>query len=120
MGPLRCLTLLAILNASIFSVAQKASGSGAGFLAEKNVPVAMRDGVILRADVMRPKSAGPFPVLVYRTPYGKENALKDYTTFTHAVERGYAVVIQDVRGRYDSAGEFIPYQQEGKDGYDTI
>ena len=94
MGPLRCLTLLAILNASIFSVAQKASGSGAGFLAEKNVPVAMRDGVILRADVMRPKSAGPFPVLVYRTPYGKENALKDYTTFTHAVEHGYAVVIQ--------------------------
>ena len=120
MGPLRCLTLLAILNASIFSVAQKASGSTADFLAEKNVPVAMRDGVILRADVMRPKSAGPFPVLVYRTPYGKENALKDYTTFTHAVERGYAVVIQDVRGRYDSAGEFIPYQQEGKDGYDTI
>ncbi|HMC75301.1 MAG TPA: CocE/NonD family hydrolase, partial [Terriglobales bacterium] len=120
MGPLRCLTLLAILNASIFSVAQKAPGSTADFLAEKNVAVAMRDGVILRADVMRPKSAGPFPVLVYRTPYGKENALKDYTTFTHAVERGYAVVIQDVRGRYDSAGEFIPYQQEGKDGYDTI
>src|ERR1051325_5628940 len=120
MGPLRCLTLLAIFNASIFSVAQKAPPSTADFLAEKNVAVAMRDGVILRADVMRPKSAGPFPVLVYRTPYGKENALKDYTTFTHAVERGYAVVIQDVRGRYDSAGEFIPYQQEGKDGYDTI
>ncbi|HEY1263247.1 MAG TPA: CocE/NonD family hydrolase, partial [Terriglobales bacterium] len=80
----------------------------------------MRDGVVLRADVLRPSGDGPFPVLVYRTPYGKEEALKDYSTFTHAVERGYAVVMQDVRGRYASGGEFLPYQQEGHDGYDTI
>lgn len=82
--------------------------------------VPMRDGVVLRADVLRPEGAGRFPVLVYRTPYGKEDALKDYTTFLHAVERGYAVVVQDVRGRYASAGEFRPYQNEGHDGYDTI
>ncbi len=80
----------------------------------------MRDGVVLRADVLRPEAAGRYPVLVYRTPYGKEFALKDYTTFRHAVERGYAVVVQDVRGRYASAGEFRPYQNEGHDGYDTI
>ena len=70
-------------------------------------------------------SCGPaakehFPVLVYRTPYGKEFALKEYTTFQHAVERGYAVVVQDVRGRYASAGEFRPYENEGRDGFDTI
>ena len=59
-------------------------------------------------------------VLVYRTPYGKHNAEKDYETFSHAAERGYAVVIQDVRGRYASEGEFVAYQQEGHDGYDTI
>ena len=59
-------------------------------------------------------------MLVYRTPYGKEEALRDYKTFTHAVERGYAVVVQDVRGRYASDGEFRPYQNEGRDGYDTI
>lgn len=36
------------------------------------------------------------------------------------MDRGYAIVIQDVRGRYASDGEFLPYQNEGKDGYDTI
>jgi uncharacterized protein len=87
---------------------------------EKDVAVPMRDGVLLRADVLRPKADGRFPTLVYRTPYGKEFALKDYTTFQHAAERGYAVVVQDVRGRYASAGEFVPYQNEGHDGYDTI
>ena len=80
----------------------------------------MRDGVTLRADVLRPRGAGAFPVLVYRTPYGKESALEEYTTFRHAVEHGYAVVVQDVRGRYASGGEFRPYENEGRDGYDTI
>ena len=80
----------------------------------------MRDGVVLRADVLRPTGEGRFPTLVYRTPYGKEDALKEYTTFRRAVERGYAVVVQDVRGRYASAGDFLPYRQEGHDGYDTI
>jgi putative CocE/NonD family hydrolase len=92
------------------------------YVVEKDVPVPMRDSVILRADVLRPnrEREEKFPVLVYRTPYGKEFALQDYSTFRHAVERGYAVVVQDVRGRYASAGDFLPYQQEGHDGYDTI
>ena len=80
----------------------------------------MRDGVILRADVLRPAADGKFPVLVYRTPYGKDEAQNEYTTFKHALERGYAVVIQDVRGRFHSDGEFCPYENEGRDGYDTI
>ena len=89
-------------------------------IVETDVAVPMRDGIILRADVLRPKRGGPFPVLVYRTPYGKHEAPIDYKTFEHAVERGYAVVIQDVRGRYKSDGEFRPYENEGLDGYDTI
>ena len=80
----------------------------------------MRDGVILRADVMRRTGAGKLPVLVYRTPYGKDAAQQEYQTFSHAVNRGYAVVIVDVRGRYHSGGEFRPYENEGRDGYDTI
>jgi len=80
----------------------------------------MRDGVVLRADLMRPEAGGPFPVLVYRTPYNKSAAETDSTIFQHAAERGYAVVIQDVRGRYASDGEFVPYFHEGQDGYDTI
>jgi hypothetical protein len=87
---------------------------------ERNVEVPMRDGVRLRADVMRPAGPGPFPVLVYRTPYDKEQERRDYTTFARALERGYAVVVQDVRGRYASEGKFRPYQQEGQDGFDTI
>jgi uncharacterized protein len=85
----------------------------------KDVAVPMRDGVTLRADVWLPATSGKFPVLVYRTPYGKHFATKQ-TTFEKAVQRGYAVVIQDVRGRYASDGEFWPYQNEGHDGYDTI
>jgi putative CocE/NonD family hydrolase len=87
---------------------------------EKNVAVTMRDGVVLRADVLRPAESGKFPVLVYRTPYGKDAAHEEYATFRHAVERRYAVVIVDVRGRYHSDGEFRPYENEGRDGYDTI
>jgi putative CocE/NonD family hydrolase len=85
-----------------------------------DVSVPMRDGTILRADLLLPGSTGHFPVLVYRTPYGKQFALKENKTFEKAVARGYAMVIQDVRGRYASDGEFNPYQNEGSDGYDTI
>ncbi|MGH9863736.1 MAG: CocE/NonD family hydrolase, partial [Candidatus Acidiferrales bacterium] len=87
---------------------------------EKDVAVPMRDGVVLRAEVWRPAGPGPFPVLVYRTPYNRQPAQRNSSIFPKAVERGYAVVIQDVRGRYGSDGEYLPYQQEGRDGYDTI
>jgi len=88
-------------------------------LVEREVPVPMRDGVVLRADVMRP-AAGRLPTLVFRTPYGKHRAPDAEPTFERAVERGYAVVIQDVRGRHASEGEFEPYRNEGHDGFDTI
>ncbi|MGB5159812.1 MAG: CocE/NonD family hydrolase [Thermoanaerobaculia bacterium] len=91
-----------------------------GIQIDRNVAVPMRDEVVLRANVWRPDSGGPFPVLVYRTPYGKDATEDWYTTHLHAVERGYAVVLQDVRGRYESQGEFDPYRNEGRDGYDTI
>jgi len=87
---------------------------------EREVAVVMRDAVVLRADVFRPADGDRFPTLVYRTPYDRKRAPSDYTTVYAAVERGYAVVVQDVRGRYGSAGEFEPYRSEGKDGYDTI
>ena len=80
----------------------------------------MRDGVVLRADLYRPVGPGPFPVLVFRTPYGKHYAAESYRIHLEAVRRGYAVLLQDVRGRYASAGLFDPYRNEGRDGYDTI
>ncbi len=87
---------------------------------DTNVAVPMRDGVILRADVWRPVARGRYPTLVYRTPYGKHDAAAAFATARKAVARGYAVVLQDVRGRHASDGEYLPYQQEGRDGYDTI
>ncbi len=114
--------LLLLVLMGLPSLGQKTQSQAEAehFITENDVAVPLRDGVMLRADVLRPKTDGRFPVLVYRTPYGKKFALKDYTTFRRAVERGYAVVVEDVRGRYASAGEFRPYQNEGRDGYDTI
>jgi uncharacterized protein len=112
--------LLPLLCGIFFLAPAPAFASSGDPIIEKDVSVPMRDGVTLRADILRPRGDGQFPVLVYRTPYGKEPALVEYTTFQHAVDRGYAVVVQDVRGRYASGGEFRPYENEGRDGYDTI
>jgi putative CocE/NonD family hydrolase len=101
-------------------LAGAAEAENDAFEIERNVAVPMRDGVILRMDVLRPRRPGRFPTLVYRTPYDKEDALHTYSIFRKAVQRGYAVVVQDVRGRYASDGAFRPYENEGRDGYDTI
>ncbi len=85
---------------------------------DRSVPVEMRDGVILRADVHRPDRGGPYPVLVMRTPYGKGRKFDRY------VKAGYIVVCQDARGRYESDGKwesFIRFQtHDAEDGYDTV
>jgi len=89
-----------------------------GVKIERNVPVRMRDGVILRADVQRPDRGGPYPVLVRRTPYGKNGNYDRY------VKAGYIVVSQDVRGRYESEGRYESFYRfethDAEDGYDTV
>jgi putative CocE/NonD family hydrolase len=87
---------------------------------DRDVAVPMRDGVVLRADVWRPSAAGRHPVLVFRTPYDRRQVQGAESTVAKAARRGYAVVVQDVRGRYGSEGLFEPYRHEGRDGYDTI
>ncbi len=87
---------------------------------DRDVEARMRDGVVLRADVLRPDRPGRFPALLVRTPYGKEAEWSEDDFAQRAVRAGYAVVVQDVRGRYRSEGVFDPYRQEGRDGYDTI
>src|SRR5262245_26773663 len=111
--------LLAALVAVDHGAAARSGQPRPAVVRDENVEVPMRDGVTLRADVLRP-AGGRAPTLAYRTPYGKDPALKEYTTFMRAAERGYAVVVQDVRGRYHSDGDFRPYENEGRDGYDTI
>lgn len=83
-----------------------------------DVGVPARDGVLLSTDIYHPKSGGPFPALLLRTIYDNQNA-SHMASVARFVERGYAVVLQDCRGRFDSGGEFNPYFQEAEDGYDT-
>ena len=78
-----------------------------------------RDGTILRGDLHVAPGDQRRPGLLIRTPYGRQQ-YHDDSMVAKAVERGYAVVVQDVRGRFDSAGAFDPYKHEGHDGYDTI
>lgn len=90
---------------------------------DKNVSVPMRDDVVLKADIYRPSSEGKFPVLIQRTPYNKEMWLITASTMdpVRAAAAGFAVVIQDVRGRWASeGGVFFPYRDEEPDCEDTI
>ena len=100
---------VSILPALTFLAAAAASAP-----VEREVAVHMRDGVVLRADVWRPAAVGRFPALVYRTPYDRRHAQGEGSTVARTAERGYAVVVQDVRGRYGSEGEFEPYRNQGR------
>ncbi len=89
---------------------------------EKDVPTLMRDGVVLRADVFRPAAPGKYPVILQRTPYNKNLTTVGLLMFDviRAAGEGYAVVIQDSRGRYSSEGEFYTFRDDILDGYDTV
>lgn len=79
----------------------------------------MRDGVKLSANIFLPGDAqGRLPTILERTPYGK--AVDAAPTYVSFIDHGYAVVVEDVRGRYESQGSFDPLRQEGPDGSDTI
>ena len=84
--------------------------------------VSMRDGVRLATDVYRPDVPGRFPVLVNRGPYGKNGAADNRQgSVYYFAERGYVVVNQDCRARFESEGHrYDPLFQEVQDGYDTI
>jgi putative CocE/NonD family hydrolase len=112
---------LAVLIVSLVSVAIVGGGACFGAEAypmtyEHDVKVVMRDGVVLRADIYRPEADGKFPVLLQRTPYDK----RSFAFGLKAAMRGYVVIIQDVRGRYASEGEWYTFRNEMNDGYDTI
>jgi len=89
-------------------------------ISEMGLPARMRDGVTLYADVYRPDGDGPWPVLLQRTPYDKSQGRTGALEVMRAASHGYAVVIQDTRGRYESEGEFYPFLDEPNDGYDTV
>ncbi|MBM3212958.1 CocE/NonD family hydrolase, partial [Candidatus Poribacteria bacterium] len=89
---------------------------------DQNSMVPMRDGIKLSTDIYLPKGKGPWPVILVRTPYSK-NGLEGFAI--QANQRGYALVVQDFRGRFESEGEDYPVFLHGgwgkyQDGYDTV
>ena len=89
---------------------------------QRNRRVSMRDGVTMATDVYLPARdgvalEGPWPTLLTRTPYDKLGFAADGEWWAR---RGYARVMQDVRGRFASEGDFYLLKNEAEDGYDTI
>ncbi|MFN0086663.1 MAG: CocE/NonD family hydrolase [Blastocatellia bacterium] len=86
---------------------------------ERHLAVPMRDGVTLYGDLYRPRAEGKYPTLIVRTPYGvqRDGVHEPMIKFAR---RGYAIFIQDTRGRYESDGKWEPFRTEAEDGYDTI
>lgn len=117
-----------LLSAGLRSGQNETKNDKYDVIIAKNIMVPMRDGVKLATDVYMPARAGApapgkFPVLVSRTPYGKEPAPASRGSrdvARHFAQLGYVVVVQDCRGRYDSQGTFYIDVNEGKDGYDTV
>ena len=94
---------------------------GNGVRLERGVACPLSDGVTLVSDHYYPSGEGPWPTLLMRQPYGRDIA--STVVYAHPVWfalRGYHVVIQDVRGRGGSGGEFYPFRHEGRDGAETI
>ena len=86
---------------------------------QRDVPLKTRDGVTLRGDIYRPNSPDKFPVILMRTPYDKSVGWA-VAPAPRIVARGYVLIIQDVRGRYRSEGEWYPFRHEQADGYDSV
>ena len=91
------------------------------FKIDKYVPIPMRDGVKLFADIYKPPVEDQYPVILIRSPYG----IREYYTYMLAygkywAKKGYIFIAQDVRGKWRSEGEFEPMVNESQDGYDTL
>ena len=88
-----------------------------------NVAVPMRDGTLLRADVYRPATTRPVPVILYRTQYDKTQAQIQPSRFQSPdwfASHCYLVVTQDIRGLYASDGVFSEFTHDQNDGYDSV
>ena len=84
-----------------------------------DVKVPMRDGVNLSTDIYLPDAEGPFPAVLFRTPYNNNNEM-NVEDCIYFASRGYAFVAQDARGRWDSEGEWYPFINEAEDGFDSL
>lgn len=87
---------------------------------KKDVMIKMRDGITLSSNLYQPEGCADLPLILVRTPYGKDYR-QEYDVLGRLIcHQGYNVLIQDTRGRYKSEGTFYPFKYEKDDGEDTI
>jgi uncharacterized protein len=113
---------LIVFTSLQLQISAQASETTYDVAVERNVIITMRDGVPLACDIYRPALSGKpveqkFPVILERTPYGKQTVESWAQYF---VPRGYIAIGQDVRGRYGSEGKWRPFRDDGADGFDTL
>jgi len=113
----KCACLLVFALPSMAGTGQTGTTSAAPIVIQRNVEMKTRDGVTLRADIYQPAAEGSYPVLLQRTPYNKD---EEAEFGSRAAAHGYIVVVQDVRGRYTSDGEWYTFKHESEDGYDAV
>ncbi len=134
--PKLCLLVALLAVAAGTLAGQQSSGGGAypardalepeyGVAIVRDVMVPMRDGVRLATDLYLPARdgvalPGPWPTVVERTPYSKYRFYPNAPDGNDYARDGYVMVVQDVRGKFDSEGVFSSYPQEGPDGFDTV
>lgn len=111
MGTAGLLTVVGLVVGPVVAGAQAVNRFG--------VPIRMRDGVRLVANLWIPSGTGRFPTILFRTPYDKTPRFSRSRLINH-LKAGYAVVVQDTRGRGDCESGFDFYFPEGRDGFDTI
>jgi len=123
---LSCFVVTAACTVLVLPADHQAALAQAGeryeIAATHDVMVTARDGVRLATDVYLPgkggTTTGRFPTIVERTPYNKASAANELVPYF--VPRGYAVVLQDIRGRYQSGGKWRPLRDDGPDGADLL
>src|ERR1700758_2681984 len=105
-GPSLPFFAASLIGLSLVAAPRASAGELHEVVVTRNVEAKMRDGVTLRADIYRPKTEGKYPVLLVRTPYDKQGT----SGFGHrGAARGYVVIAQDVRGRFESEGEWYTF-----------
>jgi len=119
--------ILKHLYLPLMSISTKTPNVYEDFEVEKNVAIPMRDGVKLYADIYKPQVKGKFPVILTRLPYGKDEFYCEMPVIgKYWAKKGYIFVAQDVRGKWNSEGEWYScysskgVKNEANDGYDTI
>lgn len=93
-----------------------------GVRIERSVVIKTSDGVLLVSDIYHPEEAGPTPTILVRIPYTKTFTNTLFATMVGRMwaERGYTVMIQGTRGRYESTGHYDPLRHERQDGIETL